>query len=118
MTPADILAAVAAVGGTLAVEGRDLRWRAPRGTLSPALVAQLAAHKPALIAAIAGSPEFAPLDPAIAADVAGKWPRAEIVARLDRLAGWAARSGASPLDRQLAADWLAILTAKEGGTTG
>lgn len=112
-----ILDAVAARGGQLALRDRGLVCRLPPGeTLPPTLAADIRAHKPALIAAIVGGAEYAPLDPGIAADEARKRPRAEIVARLDRLVARAARPDAAPLDRQLAADWRAILAAKEGMT--
>ena len=59
----------------------------------------------------------APLDEAIARDVAHKSPRAEIVTRLGRLTARAAAPDATNLDRRLAAYWAAILTAKDAGGT-
>src|SRR5688500_6461173 len=53
-----------------------------------------------------------PLDAEIARSEARKHDRAGIVARLARLEARAAAPGASPLDRQLVADWRAILAAR------
>lgn len=53
------------------------------------------------------------LDAEIARDVAAKYPRAEIVARLARLDEAAQAPAATNLDRVLAADWRAVLAAKD-----
>jgi len=57
MTPADVIPAVAAVGGTLAVDEGNLRVRAPRGALKPDLWAAIQAHKADPIAALAPTPD-------------------------------------------------------------
>jgi hypothetical protein len=56
---------------------------------------------------------FAPVDRSIAVSVAAKHGRGTILARLARLEAQARRPGATPLDRQLAADWRSILAAKD-----
>lgn len=58
---------------------------------------------------------FAPLDPVIAGSEASRRSLAEIEARLSRLTATAARQEATPLDRQLVADWRAIRDAKLAG---
>lgn len=55
-----------------------------------------------------------PLDQAIAADIARRTGVEEIRRRLARCEASAARPDASALDRQLVADWRAILAAKGG----
>jgi len=137
LTSADIIGAVAAAGGALTVDGDSLRCRARRGALPPEFAVAVRTHKAELIAAVVAAEEaraldrldgwraadgaepeppstaapFAPLDPEIAADEAGKRPRTEIVGRPARLAARAGQPGASDLDRQLAADWRAVLAA-------
>jgi len=142
MTPTQVVEAVAAAGGTLTVEGGRLRCRAPRGALTPELLAALRTHKSELIAIVGtetdaqglerpggghsgscGDPlprppagRFAPLDSELAAGEASKWAREEIVVRLTRLEARAGSPDASPVDRQLVADWRAVLSSKDSGT--
>ena len=55
MSPLDaLLADLGARGVTLAAEDGQLKVQAPKGALTPALRDALAAHKPALLARLAG----------------------------------------------------------------
>jgi hypothetical protein len=64
--------------------------------------------------AVSPDPAYLPLDDAIAADVAAKYSRDEIITRVERLDVSTALPDATPLDRVVAADWRAILAAKKG----
>lgn len=58
---------------------------------------------------------YPPLDASIVASEAERRPLEEIEARLTRLVARAADPDATPLDRQLVADWTAIRRAKVAG---
>ena len=49
MNPCDLLQALRAAGVTLRIVGNTLRYRAPRGALTPELRAALAEHKPDIL---------------------------------------------------------------------
>ena len=49
MNPYDLLQALRAAGVTLRIVGDSLRYRAPRGALTPELRAALAEHKPDIL---------------------------------------------------------------------
>ncbi len=99
-------------GVRLAEDGDTLRVFAPQGALSSDLRAAIAAHKSALLAALAG---FHPLDPAIITSEAGRRSLDENERRLARLTAQAAAPSATALDRQLVRDWTAIQDAKRAG---
>lgn len=54
MIAAEVLSELQAKGVTLAPEGDKLRWRAPKGTMTPDLLARVREAKPALLALLAG----------------------------------------------------------------
>jgi TubC N-terminal docking domain len=59
---AALLAACAARGIALQVDGDRLRYRCPRGALPPELRAELIAHRAALVAMLASPPGRVPLE--------------------------------------------------------
>lgn len=52
MTPAVLLATLHAAGVVLTLDGSALRYRAPKGIMTPDLLQQLAQHKAALLALV------------------------------------------------------------------
>lgn len=107
-----LLAEARACGLTVSADGARLVIEGPR--YAGPVAVRLLADKVAVLAALTQEPTYRPLDDVIAADVATKHPRAEIEARVARVAARAALPGATALDRALAADWIAILEVKQG----
>ena len=52
MNPAEVLSELRGRGVVLALDGDWLRWRAPKGTMTPDLLARIREHKPILLAAL------------------------------------------------------------------
>ena len=71
MNPATLISDLRRRGVELTAEGDRLHYRAPRGVLSPELLADLRSHKPEILAEL--STPFAQLD----SDWAAAWGRAQ-----------------------------------------
>ena len=54
MSAAELLAEVERLGVRLEAQGGQLRYRAPKGTLTPEILTSLAQHKAEIIAALTG----------------------------------------------------------------
>jgi len=117
MSVDDLVAALHERGVRLVADGSRLRWRAPEGAMTIALVEALRDNKQELLALVTNDTEreFLPLDGTIAADEYRKHGRTEIVTRLSRLSARARLPEATALDRQLVHDWRTILTATDRG---
>jgi len=115
---ASLLADLRRAGIRLVVEADRLRAIAPVGALTPGLAARIREHKAALVAALSPPAVLVlPVDEEIARTEAAKHSRADLGTRLARLEAVAATPGASDLDRQLAADWRAVLAAADEATS-
>ena len=112
--PVDDIAAIqaelSARGITVEVDGIELRCKGPAGTLTPELREAVRSHKRDLLLALTG---FAPLDRAIITSTASHMSIEQIHERLAHARQMAARPDATPLHRQLVADWRAILRERE-----
>ena len=109
-----LLAEARAAGLVLTEHDGQLVMRGPKTAAPTAL--RLTDHRGVVLDALRVEQErwtppahYAQLDDVIAADVATRHPRSEIIVRAERLAARAASPEATSLDRALADDWRRVL---------